>query len=204
MRTASTFFIAMISASILSFAVRAQADEPQLTGKALVQALKAGGLNIYFRHARTDWSQRDERSQDLSDCKLQRNLSDEGRADARLIGEGMKALAIPVGKIVSSPYCRCRQHAEIAFGQVETSEEIAQFLGEPENRERRTLALRRMLGEAPAQGNTVIVGHQASLRAAVGIALAEGEGIIFRPGAAGGVMIGRVKPNEWAALLAAL
>ncbi len=203
MRTASTFFISMMIGSILLFAGAARADEPLLTGKALVQTLKAGGLNIYFRHARTDWSQRDQRSEALADCKLQRNLSEEGRADAKLIGEGMKALAIPIGKIVSSPYCRCREHAEIAFGRVETSEEIAQLLGEPENRERRTLALRRMLGETPAEANTVIVGHQASLRAAVGIALAEGEAIIFRPGASGGVMIGRVKPNEWAALLAA-
>jgi len=86
---------------------------------------------------------------------------------------------------------------------VETSEEIAAFLSEPDKRERRTLALRRMLGEAPVEGNTVIVGHQASLRAAAGLALDEGEAIVFRPGVKG-IMIGRVKPREWTALLAAL
>lgn len=202
MRTASTFFIAIIMAAILSFAGGARAQDGLLTGKALVEALKAGGLNIYFRHARTDWSQRDETQEDLSDCKLQRNLSDAGRADAKLIGESMRALSVPMGKVVSSPYCRCREHAEIAFGRVQTLEEIAAFLSEPDKRERRTLALRRMLGEAPAEGNTVIVGHQASLRAAAGIALDEGEAIVFRPGASG-VMIGRIKPTEWAALLAA-
>ncbi|MDZ4789830.1 MAG: histidine phosphatase family protein [Hyphomicrobiales bacterium] len=203
MRTASMFFTAIIMAATLSFAGGAQAQEGLLTGKALVQALKAGGQNIYFRHARTDWSQRDESNEDLSDCKLQRNLSDAGRADAKLIGEGMRALDVPIGKVISSPYCRCRDHAEIAFGRVETSEEIAAFLSEPDKRERRTLALRRMLGEAPVEGNTVIVGHQASLRAAAGLALDEGEAIVFRPGVKG-IMIGRVKPREWTALLAAL
>jgi broad specificity phosphatase PhoE len=185
---------------LILFAAPATAQDNLLSGKALADALRAGGYVIYFRHARTDWSQRDEKSEDLNDCKLQRNLSAEGRADSKLIGEGVKAVGLPLGRVVSSPYCRCREHAEIAFGRVETLEEIAQFLGQPEHRDRRTAALRRLLNEKPAQGNTVIVGHQASLRAAVGIALDEGEAIIFRQGAELPIMIGRIKPGGWAAL----
>ena len=53
------FFLALL-ATLLSVGnpVRAQ-DTAVLTGKALVQELRAGGYNVYFRHAATDWSQSD-------------------------------------------------------------------------------------------------------------------------------------------------
>src|SRR5262245_51596888 len=68
--------------------------------------LRAGTQVILVRHAATDMSQRDDKDAPLADCSRQRNLTDEGRADARRIREAFRLRAIPVGRVLSSPYCR--------------------------------------------------------------------------------------------------
>jgi broad specificity phosphatase PhoE len=58
-----------------------------------------------FRHAATDFSKPDRDPVVVSDCSTQRNLSAQGRADARAIGRGVRQLALPVGKVYASAYC---------------------------------------------------------------------------------------------------
>jgi hypothetical protein len=72
------------------------APAAELEGKALVEALQDGGYNVYFRHAPTDWGQHDrvEIAGDWTSCDPaeMRQLSSEGRATARRIGDAMRAL----------------------------------------------------------------------------------------------------------------
>ena len=82
----------------------------------LVGRLRAGGLTLYFRHAVTDQSRQDDPSPDLSDRSTQRNLSDVGRRQATAIGEAIRALAIPIGPVLASPYARAVETGELAFG----------------------------------------------------------------------------------------
>src|SRR5262245_26603035 len=46
----------------------------QLQGAALVRALRAGGLVIYFRHTATDFSKNDREMRGYDDCDHQRPL----------------------------------------------------------------------------------------------------------------------------------
>ena len=157
-------------------------EEP--TGPALLAALREGGFVIYFRHARTDFSQDDTDLSDLSNCATQRNLSSEGRDQARRIGEAIAALGIPVGEVLSSELCRTRETAELAFGQVTPMPDLTSFdtAGSEAEEQERAAALRRLLATPPARGtNTVLVGHLFNIRAAAGIGLAEGEAAIFSP-----------------------
>ena len=89
----------------------------ELKGKALVEALQDGGYNIYFRHAPTDWGQHDrvEAAGDWTSCDpaKMRQLSSEGRATARRIGEAIRALGVPVAKVLSSEYCRAWETARL-------------------------------------------------------------------------------------------
>ena len=80
----------------------------KLDEKALLSALRDGGHVIYLRHTKTvkDWGDQVSPALDLSDCNTQRRLSTEGKADAKVIGEGIKAAGIPVGDVISSDYCR--------------------------------------------------------------------------------------------------
>ena len=80
----------------------------------LVSALRGGGYVIYFRHTVTDWAQDDELPVDLSDCATQRNLSDAGRTQASAIGEAFQRLDVPIGSVLSSPFCRTLDTARLA------------------------------------------------------------------------------------------
>jgi phosphohistidine phosphatase SixA len=163
-----------------------------------VEALRRGGFVIYFRHAATDPTQTDR---DLSRCEAQRNLIEQGRADARAIGAAFRALHIPVGEVLSSGYCRTRDTAQLAFGKAEIVEDLTGF---PDaKREQRTTALRRRLSTPPQPGtNTVLVAHGFNITAAASISIAEGEAAIFAPGVEGGfALVARALPDEWAALV---
>ena len=103
-----------------------------LEGEALVEALRAGGYNLYFRHAATEWSQDDQvrDRDDLPSCdpSRMRQLSAEGREAARRVGEAMRRLAVPVGEVWASPYCRTVETAEaMAVGDVRTTDDVLNY-----------------------------------------------------------------------------
>jgi phosphohistidine phosphatase SixA len=167
---------------------------------ALVDRLRRGGYVIYFRHAATGTVQ-DDPSPDLSDPGTQRNLSDEGRAQARTIGEGVRRLRIPIGQVLASPYNRTRETAALAFGtdRVRTTRELISegFPGTDDDALARNL--RRLLGQRPGAGtNTVLVSHGFNLNGATGLTAGEGEAVIFDPGGRDPLQpAGRIAPDDW-------
>ena len=127
--------------------------------------LRNGGYVIYVRHAKTDKDWGDQVSPDLNlaDCTTQRQLSDDGKADAKLIGEGIKTAGIPVGDVISSEYCRAFNTAELAFGK-HTKDSNLNFLPcvECTAEDYKTYAERvsPLLSATPKEGtNTFLVGH---------------------------------------------
>src|SRR2546422_7027360 len=95
-------FLALIG---LTPASRAE-DRKQLSGKELVEELRKGGHVIYFRHPATNPDQADTDTMHLDNLKAQRHLSDDGRAQAKSIGEAFRALKIPVGEVRTSQFYR--------------------------------------------------------------------------------------------------
>jgi len=90
-------------------------------------------------------------------------------AEMRAVGEAYRALAAPVGRVMSSPACRCIETAWYAFGRAEVTPDLMGLWGatvtEAENAER-AAALRRMLAARPAPGlNTVIAAHISNILA---------------------------------------
>jgi len=177
-----------------------------LSDEALVQALRKGGYTIYFRHVATEWSQSDriEKTGDWDSCDpaRMRQLSAQGRLDAQTVGAAMRTLTIPVGQVLSSPYCRCMETAkQMGLGPVEASLDLmnlraAEYFG---GREAIVKRARRRLSTAPAEGrNTVLVAHGNLARAATSVYPGEGEGLVFQAQADGGfVFIGRLSPVQW-------
>ncbi|HCY17295.1 MAG: hypothetical protein A2Z93_13800 [Curvibacter sp. GWA2_64_110] len=171
--------------------------------RGLLPQLRAGGHVIFFRHATTRLDQEDRPGLDLKDCGSQRNLSEAGRREAAAIGAAWRALRIPVGRVLASPFCRTRETAQLAFGGViEVSDDLYFAIGlKPEQRTAKAAALRRMLGQAPPAGrNTVLVSHTANLQEAVGIwPKPDAVALLARPDGQGGHrLIGRVPPEAWA------
>jgi phosphohistidine phosphatase SixA len=181
-----------------------QALQPRLEGRALVEALREGGLVILLRHMSTDSFVPGEGAHDDQDCASQRNLDERGRQEARDVGAAFKSLGIPVGTVLTSPYCRCVDTGKLAFGGGTTSEDLAVFdeLPGPE-KEARGKLIRKLLNTSPADGrNTIMITHTGTLLYSFGLQTRpEGIAHIFRPAEFGSaIYLGRVTPEQWPAL----
>jgi virginiamycin B lyase len=180
---------------------------PAPSDSRFVAALRAGGHVIAFRHAATDFSMEDARELDYGDCARQRNLDARGRRQSRAIGEAFRALGVPVGAVLASPYCRTRDTATLAFGRAAPSAALLSDVGVRggEDAEGLDERFRALLRRRPAPGtNTVLVSHNFAIAAATGVNLAEGEAAVFRPStrAPGYTLVRTVAAPEWTRLAA--
>jgi phosphohistidine phosphatase SixA len=183
--------------------VAAEPPSESLTGPALVQALKSGGLILYFRHASTDFGQNDEAMSGYEDCARQRNLTDRGRDEARRIGAAIKRLDIPVGDVLASPFCRTRETAQLIFGRATASTAVRGGPARPETTDRYA-ELRKLLSAPPRAGtNLAIASHGNPFHAVTDTQyLSEGEAAVIRPlGAQGFRVVARIPKDGWDALV---
>jgi hypothetical protein len=122
----------------------------------------------------------------LDDCTTQRNLDPSGRAQARTIGETLRAAGLGAARVYSSRWCRCLETAELlGLGPVSPLPALDSFFGEPALRGPRTAALREFLDQQGALGPPlVLVTHQVNINAITGRGTRSGEGIVLerRPG----------------------
>ena len=179
-----------------------QPPDASLTA-SLKKTLQSGGFIIYLRHAATDRTQIDRDREDLTNCQSQRNLSTTGREQARMIGKAIRKLDIPIGTVLSSPYCRCQDTAELAFGESIIKHELRFGVGDDVLQTNQLSAsLKNLLSTPPAAGtNTVLVSHTANLKEATGIwPEPEGAVYIFKPLQDQGFeYLGRIPPETWLA-----
>ena len=183
--------------------------------KALVSALRDGGHVIYIRHAKTtkDWGDQVSPELDLADCSTQRRLSDEGKADAKTIGEGIKAAGIPVGDVISSDYCRAYNTADLAFGTYTKNSDL-NFLPcvecTPEDYKAYAKRVAPLMSAKPEAGkNTFLVGHDDPFQGVTmpvvptnGIYPAPmGVAYVAKPLGDGNFeLVAKILPNQWQAL----
>ena len=178
----------------------AAASIPTGGDQALVDELKKGGYILYFRHALTNWSEKDVEDPTLSDRSKQRNLSEAGQREASSLGQALKVLGIPIEKVLASPTWRCRDTAQFAFGDYDTTGLL--YWKGPKFRDARI----KMLSTTPAAGkNMVYVGHQDQLIPIIpGLKrdqLAEGDVLVIKPEGKGKYKVVRqVTPFQWAKL----
>jgi phosphohistidine phosphatase SixA len=199
---------ALAAAALLALswqeAAVAASDSETLTGRPLLAALQAGGLVIYFRHTATDFGQNDEQMSGYEDCARQRNLTDRGRDEARAIGAAIKRLALPVGQVLASPFCRTMETARLIFGRATATQAVrgGPASGVPADR---YAELRQLLSAAPPEGTDVaIVSHGNPFRAVADEPyLAEGEAAVIRPLGVGGFrIVARIPKDAWEAMVA--
>jgi phosphohistidine phosphatase SixA len=135
----------------------------------------------------------------LEDCTKQRNLNEEGRIQSREIGAAIAALNIPIGTVLSSPYCRTRETAMLAFGRAETTPKLDNAFINADRRPELQAALQQLVKETPKAGtNTVLVTHGDNMSRAMGVSVAEGEAVIVQPDGSGGfTIVTRVLSDQW-------
>ncbi|MBA2961401.1 MULTISPECIES: histidine phosphatase family protein [Ramlibacter] len=132
------------------------------------------------------------------DCATQRNLSEEGRAEARRLGVLFREKRIAVDEVLTSQWCRTRETARLAFGEKLPRDEPAfnSFLGQaPARREAQTAAARDLLARWRGPGALVVVTHQFNITALTGIGAASAQGVVVRAGPDGGLQVlGTIEP----------
>ncbi len=149
--------------------------------------LRQGGVVIAFRHALAPGTF-DPPGFTLGDCRTQRNLSDEGRAQARRLGEWFAARRLTPAAVRSSPWCRCVDTATLAFGPPLVEPALGSPAGRAETTNDASLReLRRLLSEAAARPGRfeAWVTHMFVLSALVGGGVSSGEGLVLCAGANG-------------------
>src|SRR5688572_9305860 len=136
------------------FALLAAASPPDslLPADSLLVELRKGGYTIMWRHTATDRTVREPMDYKSTPRFQQRNLTDRGIADAKIVGVIFKARNIPIGDVIASPMFRTRETAEYAFGRVTETPVLRVVDPNPEQK--------RLIATAPAAGaNRVLVTH---------------------------------------------
>jgi broad specificity phosphatase PhoE len=157
------------------------APAPAATDAAAWAALQAGGHVALLRHALTTPGVGDPPGFRAGDCATQRNLSDEGRAQARRLGQAFAARGVTVERVLSSPWCRCIDTAQLAFGRAEVADEFGNLYTHPERRAAQLPRMRERVSGWRGRGNLVLVSHGATVQALTGVYLGMGELLIVRP-----------------------
>lgn len=149
--------------------------------------LRGGGVVLAMRHALAPGTF-DPPGFRLGDCGTQRNLDAEGRAQAQRIGGWFVARSLQAARVRSSPWCRCLDTAQLAFGAAEVWPALGSPRGSPELvpvQQQAELGLALQAASRRVGSFEVWVTHMFVLADLVGGNVASGEGLVLRAGADG-------------------
>src|SRR5438105_14298250 len=93
----------------------------------LLPELRKRGYVLLVRHPQTNPDQADTDPLNFDNVKAQRQLSDEGRKQAKALGAAFRALSIPVEKVIASKFYRAQEAARLMdVGEVTTSVDVTE------------------------------------------------------------------------------
>jgi hypothetical protein len=174
--------LAGLAAGVLAPAWAADAHQE------LPALLRRGGVVAAFRHALAPGTF-DPPEFALGNCATQRNLNDEGRAQARAIGAWFSARTLRPARVRSSPWCRCMDTATLAFGAAQAWDALGSPTGQTaEVRAKRLQVLQAAVAAAARQRGSfeVWVTHMFVIADLTGENTASGGGVLLAPGGVDG------------------
>jgi phosphohistidine phosphatase SixA len=201
MRTAWVPALALAMVGLAVHAVQAQ----ELSGGALVAALRKGGYVIVMRHASSPRETPSKETAKPDNTTLERQLDEAGRATATAMGKALRDLKIPIGEVRTSPTFRALE--TVKYAELGTTQTHAELGDRGQSMQGVSDAdgawLREKAAQVPKTANTVIVTHQPNIARAFPqvTGLSDGEALIFQPdGKGASTLTARVKIEEWPAL----
>jgi phosphohistidine phosphatase SixA len=185
----------------------AASSQPAASEAEWVGALRQGGYVIVFRHAPFTVQPVNDLDK-MRKAGAEKQLSPQGRALAKSIGESMHKLGIPVGLVVTSSLQRAVDTGTLlGFGEVTRSPDVseADAAATPADTSRRAEAFRKLVGVAPPAGsNLVIVTHKPNIVDAFGKDwddVRECDASVFKPDGNGGYkLLVRIPADAWGKL----
>ena len=156
------------------------AESANLSDKQLINMARDEGVVFLMRHALAP-GMGDPQNFDVNDCKTQRRLSEEGRIQARVVGEKFRQSGLKSARVKSSQWCRCKETAKLLkLGVVEEIQFLNSFFDTPERERPQTTALRKWLFEKASLSGLILVTHQVNITALTGVVPSSGELVVIR------------------------
>jgi broad specificity phosphatase PhoE len=146
---------------------------------AVWTALREPGSVVVLRHSFAPGAF-DPPDARLDDCSTQRNLDHNGRAQARRVGEAFRAHGITVGRVLSSPRCRCLDTARLAFGKVERWDVLQGALRDDELRKRLLIPVKQAIADHREGPPLVLVTHGSVVTDLTGLDIRMGAFAVLR------------------------
>lgn len=160
-----------------------------------MRLLRQPGAVGLMRHARAP-GVGDPPGMRLGECATQRNLSDEGREQARALGRRMRAVGLETAQLHSSAWCRARETAELlGLGPVSHLQALDSFFEDRRIASERTAALRAFMEAGHNGPPRILVSHQVNITALVDLYPADAELVVLLPGSNGYQVAARVRPG---------
>ena len=139
--------------------------------------LRQGGQVVLISHANA--LGHDEPADfNPASCATRRNLSDQGREQARRMGALFFARAAPIDAVLSSRYCRAYETATLAFGAADIFAALDDFERGSEAEEAQTAEIRERVMGYTGAGNLIMVTHPNVIEAVTGGRARDAEAII--------------------------
>ena len=153
-------------------------------------ALDQPGALAIMRHALAPGTG-DPANFELGNCATQRNLSEDGRAQARRIGEAFRERGISFDRVLTSQWCRTTETAELlALGPVVGTPELNSFFRDSSTRDSQTRDLRELITKT--DDRLMMVTHQVNISALTGQFTQSGEVLVIRPTETGVEVLGSI------------
>lgn len=176
----------MLSVLLGAFALAICGSVPAKASDAFWALLRQPGHAVLIRHADAPGGG-DPQGFRLDDCRTQRNLGTQGRAQARRIGEAFHARGIKVTRVLSSQWCRCRETAELmALGPtIETFPALNSLFHDRSRATEQMRDIRALLAGLKPDELVVLATHHATILELVGLAVGSGEMVAVKIEAGG-------------------
>ena len=134
----------------------------------------AGGQVIFLRHALAPGTG-DPAHFKIEDCSTQRNLNAQGRQQAQSIGQELKDKGLLPTRILSSPWCRCKDTASLlGLGRWQTHFGLSSFYENHVDQEDVLAALQKELEGLQDNETLLLVTHQVVISAVTGAYMPSG------------------------------
>jgi phosphohistidine phosphatase SixA len=156
------------------------------------------GYVLVMRHALAP-GVGDPENFNVNDCSTQRNLNDEGRQDARDVGQWLVRQEVKILRVESSRWCRAKETAQLLnIGKVRLNKNLDSLFEDESDwaTHPQTMNIKkRILDHRNKRGLLVFVGHFVNFQAAAGVSLDSGEGALVRANAQGEIKVMGYSPK---------
>ncbi|MDA9647409.1 histidine phosphatase family protein [Candidatus Pelagibacter sp.] len=145
----------------------------------IIYELKKGGKLIFIRHAYAPGGG-DPKNFDINICATQRNLNKSGRIQSKKIGNFFKKNNIPLDKVFSSEWCRCKDTASIAFKNFETKNFLNSFFSKKfaKNKKKQIKDFYKFIEKQDTNQNLIFVTHYVVISEILNYAPSSGEIVV--------------------------